>query len=72
MFVDYSDRMKPAVARGVSLRLATLPQEDSPMPESLYQPTTPEISARRKALAPASHAMDHAGVHRDVAADGQK
>ena len=26
------------------------------MPESMYQPTTPEISARRKALAPHVHA----------------
>ncbi|QTJ70213.1 carboxymuconolactone decarboxylase family protein (plasmid) [Rhodococcus sp. ZPP] len=39
------------------------------MPESLYQPTTPEISERRKALAPGIHdAFDN--FSRAVFADG--
>jgi AhpD family alkylhydroperoxidase len=61
-------KVRAAAAVSV-LRLATLKQEDSCMPESLYQPTTPEISKRRKALAPGIHEAFE-NFSRAVFADG--
>ncbi|WP_257226537.1 carboxymuconolactone decarboxylase family protein [Rhodococcus opacus] len=61
-------KVRAAAAVSV-LRLATLKQEDSCMPESLYQPTTPEISERRKTLAPGIHEAFE-NFSRSVFADG--